>query len=535
MPYTSVGKERVVSHDANILSITDLSSAIKYVNPEFEEVSGYRFDELIDQPHNIIRHSDMPALAFKDLWQHLQRDKSWMGIVKNHCKNGDHYWVDAYVSPIRREGEVAEFQSVRRRPDDGVKHRAESLYQQGVEAKGKPLKQIRRPRLTLLRKLQLTTAFFFVVALLGQFLSSVWLVATLEIMALLLCLFSIGGLLRPLTRVLNEAKTISDSTLAMYLYTGRTDEAGQLGLAMSRLRGETAAIMGRISDFSKNVWARQSTICASVESKQKALNALSGDFGLIGQASQDMAVVTDQVASSAQKSEQNTQMARDNMFGGREEMQSSREAMSRVCQQVEAARNGLANLKEDSNAISSVVGVIRDVAEQTNLLALNAAIEAARAGDQGRGFAVVADEVRGLATRTYYSTEDIVAVMERLQKGSMTALSQMEQAYDVAQESQARAHSAEARLIDAQAEIEVVHQQMQETVNAMQQQNECANEISHRMVNAVKVVGELVQHGEQDAKECDEVHQLVRQMEELAAQFWAQTVDKQTCEEGAKK
>lgn len=535
MPHTAIGKERVVNLDANILSITDLNSAIKYVNPEFEKVSGYQSDELIGQPHNIIRHSDMPALAFKDLWGHLQCGQSWMGVVKNQCKNGDYYWVDAYVSPIRCNGVMTEYQSVRRCPEKHVRDRAEQLYQNSLLDEQKAFRKLRRPRLSLFQKLPLIISLCFGLSFVGAAFQLVWLKSVFEWGALFACLISVERVLRPLKSVLEEAKAISDSSLAMYLYTGRTDEAGQLRLAMIRLRGETAAIMGRISDFAKNVKARQSTICASVGSKQSAFNTLSDDFCLIGQSSQNMALVTEAASLSVQKSEANAKMAKSYMAEGREGMQSSRSAMNRVCQQVEEARDGLSNLKADSNAISSVVAVIREVAEQTNLLALNAAIEAARAGDQGRGFAVVADEVRGLANRTYHSTEDIVAVMERLQKGSMLALSKMEQAYLVAQESQVRVHAAELKLIEAQAEIESVHQQMQETANAMLKQNVCASDISNRMVNAVKVVNGLVLHGEQDAKECDKVNVQVQQMEELAAQFWSQTLDQPVCEKGIKK
>ena len=96
--------EQLLASDANILSTTDLKSHIQYVNPDFEQISGYKMEELVGDKHNIIRHPDMPSAAFTDMWQHLLEQKSWMGVVKNRCKNGDHYWVDAYASPVVKDG-----------------------------------------------------------------------------------------------------------------------------------------------------------------------------------------------------------------------------------------------------------------------------------------------------------------------------------------------------------------------------------------------------------------------------------------------
>ena len=180
MPHTAIGKERVVNLDANILSITDLNSAIKYVNPEFEKVSGYQSDELIGQPHNIIRHSDMPALAFKDLWGHLQCGQSWMGVVKNQCKNGDYYWVDAYVSPIRCNGVMTEYQSVRRCPEKHVRDRAEQLYQNSLLDEQKAFRKLRRPRLSLFQKLPLIISLCFGLSFVGAAFQLIWLKSVFE-------------------------------------------------------------------------------------------------------------------------------------------------------------------------------------------------------------------------------------------------------------------------------------------------------------------------------------------------------------------
>ncbi|WP_416416001.1 PAS domain-containing protein [Klebsiella pneumoniae] len=78
------------------LSTTSPQSHITYVNPDFIKISGFTEEELLGQPHNIVRHPDMPPAAFEHMWSTLKSGRSWMGLVKNRCKNGDHYWVSAY-------------------------------------------------------------------------------------------------------------------------------------------------------------------------------------------------------------------------------------------------------------------------------------------------------------------------------------------------------------------------------------------------------------------------------------------------------
>ncbi|MDC6711227.1 PAS domain-containing protein, partial [Leclercia adecarboxylata] len=103
---------------------------ITYVNPDFIKISGFEESELIGQHHNIVRHPDMPTEAFGDLWGCVRAGTSWMGMVKNRCKNGDHYWVSAFVTPISRNGRVVEYQSVRTKPQQKQIDAAEKLYAQ---------------------------------------------------------------------------------------------------------------------------------------------------------------------------------------------------------------------------------------------------------------------------------------------------------------------------------------------------------------------------------------------------------------------
>lgn len=112
-----------------LVTKTDVKGIITYTNPAFIEVSGFSRDELMGSNHNIVRHPDMPAAAFKDLWDTLKLGRPWSKLVKNRCKNGDYYWVRANVTPIFNNGKIVEYMSVRTRPSDEEIADAERLYE----------------------------------------------------------------------------------------------------------------------------------------------------------------------------------------------------------------------------------------------------------------------------------------------------------------------------------------------------------------------------------------------------------------------
>ncbi len=111
-----------------IVSTTDKNGIITHINHAFIEMSGYREEELLGQPHSILRHPDMPAAAFKDLWSTVGKGEKWQGIVKNLRKDGAYYWVKATVIPNVRQGNVVGYTSVRRKPSAAVVEESIKLY-----------------------------------------------------------------------------------------------------------------------------------------------------------------------------------------------------------------------------------------------------------------------------------------------------------------------------------------------------------------------------------------------------------------------
>lgn len=151
----------------NLVSKTDLKGVITYVNDDFVRLSGFSREELTGKSHNVVRHPDMPPQAFADLWCTVEAGRPWRGLVKNRAKNGDFYWVDAFVVPLRKDGKVSGYMSVRSAPTREHINNAE-LYYQDLIRTGKPLKPPRHP-LSILANLRVqifAMAIFSIVVLL---------------------------------------------------------------------------------------------------------------------------------------------------------------------------------------------------------------------------------------------------------------------------------------------------------------------------------------------------------------------------------
>ncbi len=125
-PVTKV--EHSLKDGVFLVSTTDARGVITYADPNFVKISGFSEEDLLGQPHNLVRHPDMPPFAFKDLWDTINAGNIWTGIVKNRSKNGDYYWVDASVSPLVENGQAVGFISVRSRPTPSQVSDAAEIY-----------------------------------------------------------------------------------------------------------------------------------------------------------------------------------------------------------------------------------------------------------------------------------------------------------------------------------------------------------------------------------------------------------------------
>jgi aerotaxis receptor len=165
LPVTQV--EKPFPKGRLIVSKTDLKGITTYANDLFIEMSGYSAEELIGKNHNVVRHPDMPPQAFAWLWETIKKGQPWRGIVKNRCKNGDYYWVDAFVVPVRKNNEIIGYMSVRTEPTREQVRGAEALYRQLNQTKAPIRADGFMQRLTIKARLAMIMTFMGVLMLGG--------------------------------------------------------------------------------------------------------------------------------------------------------------------------------------------------------------------------------------------------------------------------------------------------------------------------------------------------------------------------------
>ena len=407
-----------------LVSTTDLQGRILYCNPAFIEVSGYIREELLGQPHNMIRHPDMPGEAFRDMWQTIESGQPWSGLVKNRRKNGDHYWVMANVTPLLDGDRPVGYMSVRTLPDRQQVSEAETLYARMREAVsrggGGPRLQAGRlaPQGVLARGLgrlqgdgHWRTQALCLLGVAGGWggaqLMSLWpgQLAATAAAALLAAGVSVGvaALIRrqnqePLKALLRFANRLAAGDLTGQLSTGQPGLSGRLARALNQLSvnlmaivGDTRAGVERLRHTSHDLASGNRNLAERTESQASSLE----------QTSASMAEITETVRHSADTARDVADVARQ----AADVTARSTEAVKEVTVTVEA-------IADASRRIREITQVIDGIALQTNLLALNAAVEAARAGEQGRGFGVVAGEVRQLAQRTSVAAREIKDLIE---------------------------------------------------------------------------------------------------------------------------
>lgn len=514
MPVT--GREVVLPEGQRIISTTDLKGRITYVNKVFCDIAGYTEEELIGKAHNIVRHPDVPPAAFGNLWDSLKADQAWRGIVKNRCKNGDHYWVDAYVTPLFENGIKVGYQSVRFKPSQEQISKAEVIY--AVANAGKAGKALK------LKSTSTQTLIGFVLVSVAALISSWFAGAPLEVLGIMaLSQTLLAGVVHryisPVRKLAGISRARYTNPLVQLMYCSRQDELGEIDLALKMNEARNTTVLTRLGDVSHTIDGAINTTESAIARTNQGISQQDKESDMVAAAVHEMACAAQEIAQNTGEMSAAGQEALNTSEDGRTALYDTVQHINELSAEVVKASEATQELKTYTDNIGSVVTVINDIAEQTNLLALNAAIEAARAGETGRGFAVVADEVRTLATRTQNSTQEIEASIERVQSAVENTVVIMDQSRDHAEQSVEVANRADEAFKQVQTSIDNISERCIQIASSSEEQSSVVDEIQQNVVSIRDLARQNSEASDETAAASQELHELVKQLDSMVTAF----------------
>ncbi|MYN11671.1 PAS domain-containing protein [Pusillimonas sp. TS35] len=437
LPVTGI--ETRLDPDDFLISKTDTRGVIIYANEAFIKLSGFARDELMGSPHNIIRHPDIPPLAFQDLWQTLKAGKPWRGMIKNRRKDGGHYWVLSNVVPVRRKGVVEGYASLRVRPTQEQVRQAQALYSsinQG-QLRGHTLREGRLVPTGWRRMISIFAKPFRPTLRAGLFRSAVlamgalgtavgyaalggvpasqqaWVFGAIGIAAagaLYQGWRAANHVLAPLANAAEIARQVSAGNLDIPV-----DAAGVGDRDVAELYFYLDVMRKSLLSITSEVRAGTESASGTTETLHANNSQLSLRTGRQANAIQDTSTHIDQLSDAVSRNAYDARKANQEAAQSMNIARHGGDVVKGVIEAVQGIQAGTAQ-------IGDIVTLIESIAFQTNILALNAAVEAARAGEAGRGFAIVAGEVRNLAQKTAAAANDIKPLIQssiaRVQQGA---------------------------------------------------------------------------------------------------------------------
>ena len=500
-----------------LISSTDKRGIITYCNDAFVEVSGFDREELLNKNHNLVRHPDMPEGVFKEMWQTLQAGRIWMGLVKNRRKNGDHYWVSAFVTPVYENNEIVGYESVRVPALDHEVARATARYER--IRNGQSAAKTSEIYLYMLKKLSVFWgAGIPLLIFLGLFAGLVPTVVTAAVL-IVMAVWQHFLSEKRWEELIGLSSDSYDSAVVSQTYFDDFGASARAKLVLGCELTRSRTALTRIKDAASllehiaNTTHEQAAITSTAVVQQN-------------QATQQIASAVTQMSQSiqevAERVEQNADTARSaarNVETGNQTAQSAAAAIDELKGVVETISATVTELDQSTSDIGEAASIISSIAEQTNLLALNAAIEAARAGEQGRGFAVVADEVRALASKTRESTDRIHNIIQVLATRSERAVKVSKNGLESAERGAGIVQDTRQALSDINVAVQGISEMTIEMSAAVEEQSAVAEHINQQIVEIADGAADTQRSSERSLEASDHLHTTIAEVNGVIKRF----------------
>ncbi len=337
----------------------------------------------------------------------------------------------------------------------------------------------------------------------------------------LICGFVLGRIFMPVNKLafaMNDIAT-GEGDLTQRLPVKGSSEIDKLAEAFNLFVGKIHESMQKANEHTQSLVSAAEQLQEIARDSNDDTSRQRDEMQQVATAVTEMSATVKEIAVSSDSAASNAKAADGEASNGQEMVRQTVDAISSLASDVEAASAVINRLEDESEAIGSVLEVIRDIAEQTNLLALNAAIEAARAGEQGRGFAVVADEVRTLASRTQQSTQKIQSIIESLQDGTKKAVEVMGASVSAANNTVEKASGANDSLVSIVNSVAVIFDANAHIATAAEEQSATANEIDRSVVQIAELSDRSAAGSDKTLQACEELARLGDELKAIVLQF----------------